>query len=130
MQKGWSIDKMALHTSTARLIGWLLIALSFLLAFVAIRQFVVSKNAIVTIKAATSLQTGGIYGITRNPMYLSLVLFYSGIGIFFGNWWTFLFFPFLIAVVRWYVIRKEEHYLQNNFGTDYEAYRKKVRRWI
>jgi len=124
------LNKTAFYTATARIIGWLLIALFFSLAFVAIWQFVVSKNAIVTIKPATSLQTGGIYGITRNPMYLSRALFHSGLGIFFGNWWTFLLFPFLIAVVRWYVIRKEEHYLENNFGTDYEAYRKKVRRWI
>ena len=130
MQKVWPIDKTELYTVSARVIGWLLLALYGLLAFVSIRQFVLSKNTLVTIKAATSLQTRGIYGITRNPMYLSLVLFYCGLGIFFGNWWTFILLPFLIAVVQLYVIRKEEHYLQNNFGTDYEAYRKKVRRWI
>ena len=130
MERVWPIAKTELHTASVRDIGWLLIALYVLLAFVAIRQFVVSKNTLVTVKAATSLQTGGVYGITRNPMYLSLVLFYSGLGIFFGNWWTFILLPFLITVIQWYVIRKEEHYLESSFGADYEAYRKRVRRWI
>lgn len=124
------LNRLWLRTPAMHVIGWLLVALYFVFAFCAIRQFIISKNTIVTIKPATSLQTTGIYAFTRNPMYLSLVLLYSGIGILYGNYWTFFLLPLLIVVVELYVIQKEEKYLRKAFGEQYDAYRKKVRRWI
>jgi protein-S-isoprenylcysteine O-methyltransferase Ste14 len=47
-----------------------------------------------------------------------------------GNWWAFIFIPLIIIIVQSYVIRGEENYLQRAFGEEYNAYRKKVRRWI
>lgn len=130
LQKIWPIDERPLHATMAYVLGWVLIALYFLLAFAAIRQFVVSKNTLVPIKPATSLQTTGIYAFTRNPMYLSLSLLYIGIAIFFGNWWTLLLLPLLVMVLQLYVIRKEEQYLHHAFGEQYDDYKRMVRRWI
>jgi protein-S-isoprenylcysteine O-methyltransferase Ste14 len=130
LQKRWPLNRGWLDTSLAQAAGWLLVALYLILAFISIRQFVVSKNTIVTIKPATSLQTNGIYAFTRNPMYLSLLFLYSGLAVFFGNWWTFMMLPFLVISIQWYVIRKEEEYLHHAFGTQFEAYKRKVRRWI
>jgi protein-S-isoprenylcysteine O-methyltransferase Ste14 len=130
LQKLWPLKRGWLNTTQAQGIGWLLIALCFLLVFIAIRQFVISKNTVVTIKPATSLQTTGIYTFTRNPMYLGLLLLYSGIAFFYGNWWTFFLLSLLIMIIQLYVIRREEKYLHNAFGTQYNAYKKKVRRWI
>jgi protein-S-isoprenylcysteine O-methyltransferase Ste14 len=124
LKRGW------FDTTFAHIMGGLLLTLYFILAFMSIRQFLISKNTIVTIKPARSLQTTGIYAFTRNPMYLSLFLLYSGIAIFSGNWWTFLMLPFIIMVVEVYVIRKEERYLHDAFGAEYDAYKRKVRRWI
>jgi protein-S-isoprenylcysteine O-methyltransferase Ste14 len=96
----------------------------------ALIKFAQSKNTLVTIKPANSLQTRGIYSVTRNPMYMGLLILYCGIAMFEGNWWTIIFIPVIIIIVQAYVIRGEENYLQRAFGEEYFAYRKKVRRWI
>ena len=130
LQKAFSLNTNWLDTTAARITGWLLIVLYFVLVIPAIRRFVLSKNTLVTIKPANSLQTSGIYSFTRNPMYLSLLLLYSGLAILLGNWWTFILLPFLIIVVQLYVIKREENYLRHAFGEQYEVYMKRVRRWI
>ncbi len=83
-----------------------------------------------TVKPATSLQTNGIYSYTRNPMYVTLLLIYLGLALQFGNWWTLILAPFLIAFITYRVIRPEERYLTRAFGEEYMNYQKRVRRWI
>ena len=130
LQKISPLERSWLDTQMADIIGWVLIALNFILAFPAIWRFIVSKNTLVPIRPANSLQTTGIYSLTRNPMYLGLLLLYCGIAVFKGNWWTFILIPFLIMFIQLYVIKKEENYLQRAFGDEYFAYKKKARRWI
>lgn len=130
LQKLWPLGNRWLHTIQANIIGWLLIAFCLLFVVAALRRFIITKNTLVTIKPATSLQTEGIYAYSRNPMYLSLLLLYTGLAFFFGNWWTFFLIPLLITIIQQYVIRKEEQYLLIAFGEQYYVYKKKVRRWI
>src|SRR5215213_1990241 len=111
LQTTWPLDQSRLNTKAAHIIGWILIGFYFLFAIPAIRRFVVSKNTLVTIKPANSLQTSGIYSFSRNPMYLSLLFLYSGLAVFFGNWWTFILIPLLVILIQMYVIKREEKYL-------------------
>jgi len=85
---------------------------------------------LITIKPATSLQTTGIYSISRNPMYVGLMNLYIGLSFIIGNWWNFILFPALILFIQIVVIRKEEKYLEREFGTLFLQYKQKVRRWI
>lgn len=124
IKTGW------LHTIPAHIIGLFLIMLYVVLAFASIGRFVKTKNTIITVKPATSLQTTAIYSFSRNPMYLSLVLLYCGLAVFIGNWWTLILLPLLIIIIEQYVIRKEEEYLSDAFGEEYNAYCRQVRRWI
>jgi protein-S-isoprenylcysteine O-methyltransferase Ste14 len=130
LQKISPFDNKWLKTTAATITGWTLIALGILLCLPALRQFKVSKNTLITIKPANSLQTTSIYSFSRNPMYLSLLLLYCGIAILKGNWWTLVLIPLLVAVIQIYVIKKEENYLQNAFGDEYNTYKKRVRRWM
>ena len=63
-------------------------------------------------------------------MYLGLMFIYLGMAFIFGNWWTLFLIPVLIGLIYYFVIRREESYLQRAFGNDYIEYTKKVRRWI
>jgi protein-S-isoprenylcysteine O-methyltransferase Ste14 len=119
-----------LRPSKNHIIAAILLVLWLLLAVAAVRQFALSKNTLMTIRPATSLQTSGIYAFSRNPMYLSLLLLYSGLAIFFGNWWTVMLLPLLIITVQFYVINREERYLHAAFGDAYAACQRRVRRWI
>jgi len=117
-------------TTASKGIGILIIVVGLVFSFPALRQFLKTKNTVITIKAAHSLQTSGIYNISRNPMYVSLLLIYSGLSFILGNWWNLILLPVLILVVQEYVIKREEKYLDRRFGQSYLEYKTKVRRWI
>jgi protein-S-isoprenylcysteine O-methyltransferase Ste14 len=130
VQHTWPLSTAFFHTQTATITGIIFVIATVLVNLTAIRQFVRSKNTIVTIKPAHSLQTTGIYSRIRNPMYLGLVLLYTGLAFLTGNWWTLILLPFVVVVVNYFMIRPEEKYLERRFGQSYLEYRSKVRRWI
>lgn len=78
----------------------------------------------------STLVTGGVYRLSRNPMYTGLAVFYLGLVLVFGSWWPLLLWPLVIVAVWRLVIRPEERYLSERFGADYTAYRSSVRRWL
>lgn len=130
IQKKAPINDTMFHLKIIKGIGILLqvVALCFLIP--SLTKFFKTKNTIVLIKPATSLQTNGVYGISRNPMYVGLVLVYLGVACFIGNWWHIILFPLLIFIVQSYIIKSEENYLQRAFGDKFLQYKKQVRRWL
>jgi protein-S-isoprenylcysteine O-methyltransferase Ste14 len=130
IQKKVPINDSLFHRQVTKIVGvgLLIIALFFLLR--SLRQFVLSKNTLVTIMPTHSLQTNGIYSITRNPMYLGLAIVYLGISCLIGNWWNIILFPFLLLIIQQYMINREEKYLERRFGQVYLDYKSKVRRWL
>jgi protein-S-isoprenylcysteine O-methyltransferase Ste14 len=78
----------------------------------------------------TQLILSGPYRITRNPMYLGVLLI--SIGCFFAveSLW-FVVPPILFFwVINFRLIPFEEQLMKEHFGTEYEAYRQRVRRWL
>ncbi len=72
----------------------------------------------------------GVYRFSRNPIYLSFVLFIVGLASAFDNFWILLMtIPFVMFLDR-YVITREERYLNKKFGKEYHSYANKVRRWL
>ncbi len=125
------IDKHIFNTTWTQVTGTTLIVIAFGVFLIrSLWQFFRTRNTIITALPANSLQTSGIYSLTRNPMYLGLVLLYTGIACFAGNWWNFILLPVLIIIIQQYIIRREEQYLSRKFGQQFTNYKKKVRRWI
>lgn len=81
-------------------------------------------------KPSSALVTGGVYRVTRNPMYLGMALLYLGLALAAGSLGALALLPPLLLVVRYGVIAREERYLEALFGEDYRAYRRRVRRWL
>ncbi len=129
-QRYFPMGNQFIYGITANILGTIGIMAGLLLVIPAIYQFIRTKNTLITVKPAHSLQHSGIYRFSRNPMYLGLLLLYVGLAFLIGNWWTLLFVPLLIVIVTYFVIRPEEKYLGRAFGESYRAYRRKVRRWI
>ena len=77
-----------------------------------------------------ALVTDGPYRLTRNPGYLGMALAYAGIAIASNAPWALVALPAAIAVIDRGVIAREERYLTRKFGTPYEDYKRRVRRWI
>jgi protein-S-isoprenylcysteine O-methyltransferase Ste14 len=130
LQKAFPLSVLFFKTQTASILGCIFVAFSLAFALPALLKFLKSRNTLITVKPANSLQTDGIYAITRNPMYLGLLLLYAGIAFLTGNWWTFILIPIVIIIITGYVIKREEKYLHDAFGPDFTAYKIKVRRWI
>jgi len=130
LQKLLPLSTSFFKTQIATVLGYLFVAFSVIFSLPAIVKFIRSKNTLITIKPASSLQTGGVYAITRNPMYLGLLFLYTGIAFLGGNWWTFILIPMVVMIITTYVIWREEKYLLGAFGQDYTSYKIKVRRWI
>jgi protein-S-isoprenylcysteine O-methyltransferase Ste14 len=90
------------------------------------------RNAGTTVKPlleSTALVTDGVFGWTRNPMYLGFVFLLAGLWLFLGSLSPALIvFAFGPLVDRLYV-RPEEARLGRAF-TGYAAYRARVRRWL
>jgi protein-S-isoprenylcysteine O-methyltransferase Ste14 len=130
IQKRFPIDDRWFRLQLVTIAGFLLLVIAAFFLFKSLRQFFQTKNTVILIKPASSLQTTGIYSMTRNPMYVGLAIVYLAITCFVGNWWNIILFPVLILIVQEYIIRREEKYLEIEFGEAYEQYKRKVRRWL
>jgi|ERR1035437_641425 protein-S-isoprenylcysteine O-methyltransferase Ste14 len=124
------VNDSMFHLQITKLAGILFIAISFFFLVTGLRSFIQSKNTLVLIKPASSLQTTGIFSITRNPMYCGLSILYFAITCLIGNWWNIILFPFLVLIIQEYVIKREEKYLERAFGEEYLNYKNRVRRWL
>lgn len=83
------------------------------------------------IDGATTLATDGIYGLTRNPMYVGLVLLSIAWALRLGTVAGMVAgTTFLIVALTYLQIRPEERALSAKFGDSYDQYKSRVRRWI
>ena len=130
IQKAAPLSALFFDTNLASVLGVLFSMTGVFITLPALVKFFKTKNTLITFKSANSLQTTGIYSITRNPMYLGLLTIYIGIAFFEGNWWTIMLIPFVILMITYLVILKEERYLERAFGDSYVDYKQRVRRWV
>lgn len=79
---------------------------------------------------ATRLVVTGLYRFTRNPMYLGLLLILSGIAIWLGSPVNGAILIAFVGYITAFQIAPEEARLSELFGSDYECYRARVRRWL
>ncbi len=76
------------------------------------------------------IETRGPFQITRNPMYLQMVLICVGVAIIMMNWWLVMLTPVVGWLLQRYAILPEEAYLERKFGQEYLDYQRRVRRWL
>jgi protein-S-isoprenylcysteine O-methyltransferase Ste14 len=81
-------------------------------------------------QAPTAIVTGGPFTFTRNPGYLAMALVYSGISLAANRRWPLVALPAVLAAVDRGVVRREEAYLAERFGAEYEDYCAHVPRWL
>lgn len=80
---------------------------------------------------ASRLVTDGVYLVSRNPMYLAMLLGLVAWGLWLGQAVALLLGPvFFVAYLNRRQIVPEERALAATFGDEYERYRRTVRRWL
>jgi protein-S-isoprenylcysteine O-methyltransferase Ste14 len=112
-------------------IGALIFVLGMIGPVIAITQFrSVGTEVSPTSETNAKLVIAGIYRFTRNPMYLGLTIASLGIAVFFGRPLMFLTPLFVFAITNWIFIPFEEAKMRRQFGAEFDAYTKRVRRWM
>jgi protein-S-isoprenylcysteine O-methyltransferase Ste14 len=117
-----------LHLALTMAVG----AFALTFGWTGIRAFRRARTTInpVQIDQASRVVTGGIYGITRNPMYVGLTGLLT-------MWAVHLAVPLAMigpvsfaVFIHFFQILPEERVMSARFGGEYEAYRRSVRRWL
>ncbi|GGY46348.1 methyltransferase family protein [Parvularcula lutaonensis] len=106
--------------------------LGLALGLVAIAQFLHRKTTVHPMhpEEASALVTGGIYRLTRNPMYVCMLLILLAAVLHFGNWLGLVPVTVFVLVIQLTQILPEERALADKFGDDYRAYKARVPRWL
>jgi protein-S-isoprenylcysteine O-methyltransferase Ste14 len=112
------------------LIGIIFLASGMILNLIADKAFHQVDTTVKPFQESSSLVTSGVFQISRNPMYLGMVLILTGIAVLLRSLSPFLVIvPFAILIDR-SCIHVEEQMLAEKFGTMWEAYKAKTRRWL
>ena len=110
--------------------GFALLAAGVLMALSCMGLFLLSRTTIIPHRTASKMVTQGPYRLTRNPMYLSLVLVFLGVAGILSQLWPLILLPLPVLVMHRLVIPYEEARMRDAFGESFEAYCGRVGRWL
>ena len=78
----------------------------------------------------SAVVSNGIFRVTRNPMYLGLLLVLLGVAVFLWSLPALVGPLAFVAYIWGFQIVPEERVLERKFGTEYVEYKRRVRRWL
>ncbi len=110
--------------------GLFFMFLSIIIIFLAIKQFTNIEEDPNPTTSSKNIIAVGIYNWTRNPMYLGLIFFQFGLGLVLKFEIISAFSLLTFIIFNYFVVKREEEYLERKFGDIYLVYKKKVRRWL
>jgi protein-S-isoprenylcysteine O-methyltransferase Ste14 len=111
-------------------LGLAVIGLSLILFAWTVRTFLAAKTTLDHRKPTTALISSGPFRFSRNPIYVSMTMFGLGVGVLLDNLWIVLLMLPAVLMIRFFVISKEEAFMESKFGADYLRYKSSVRRWL
>ena len=109
------------------IIGFVLSIILFFTGFNIFKSY--NENPVPSSTSNRLIKTG-VFAYTRNPIYLSFVLFHFSMFLIFEN---VIYFLTSIGLAFWihnFVIKAEEAYLIKTFSDEYKRYMNAVSRWI
>ena len=110
--------------------GVVLIVLGFVFVLWSAFLFGKAGTPIRPFQESKQLVRGGMYRVTRNPMYLGLSIMLVGVAIVLGSVSPFIPIPLFVCLIHNLFIVQEELMLEEHFGDDYIEYKLSVRRWL
>jgi protein-S-isoprenylcysteine O-methyltransferase Ste14 len=123
-------DPVSLPAAPARLVGWMLVLVFAGWNGWTLWIMYVNRTAVLPGGATRTVLDRGPFRLSRNPLYLGLIVVDLAIALLWPSVWALLLAVLGIALLRWGAIIPEERYLAAKFGAEYDAYCRKVRRWL
>jgi protein-S-isoprenylcysteine O-methyltransferase Ste14 len=113
-----------------RSLGGVFVVIGIGIVLVARSKMAKAETNIEPWKPTTAILSDGIYGVSRNPVYVAMIVVYLGVVFLFNSLTILLPLILVLLVMHYGVILREERYLEEKFGKEYLSYKKKVRRWV
>jgi len=110
-------------------LGGALVVAGLGLAVAAALEFRRARTTIMPHEEPSAIVTSGIYGFSRNPIYLGDALILTGLGLRWDSVLALVLVPVFVAVITARFIAPEEGRLRARFGAEFEAWAARVRRW-
>lgn len=112
------------------LLGVVILLLAWVIIYFAKREFKRhAEESRPGVPTKAIIETG-IFRYSRNPMYVGVALLPVAFGLIFDSVWVAASAVISIILFHLILILPEEQYLEKKFGTEYEAYKRGVRRWF
>jgi protein-S-isoprenylcysteine O-methyltransferase Ste14 len=130
---GWLFPVALFPDSLAllpRIVGGVVIVGAVALVILAEREFRRAGTPALPTAPTRAIVSSGVFGFTRNPMYLGFTAALIGVALAANSLWFLIAVPFAVFAVTKLAIEREERYLSRKFGEEYRAYRARVRRWL
>ena len=124
--------RVGLDVHMAQSLGGSIAFCGFAIDVYCLVNFIIRKTSASPLKPekATSIISTGFYRVSRNPMYLGMVIVLFGWAVMLLNPLSLAGLPLFVAYIQRFQIAPEERALTQRFGDEYLAYTRKVRRWI
>lgn len=110
-------------------VGWVLLIISLELVWFAQGNMRDSWRIGIDEENKTELVTSGFFTISRNPIFLGIMIANIGLFLVLPNAFTLLILALSLVSINTQ-IRLEEEFLLKEFGEQYTIYKKSVNRWI
>jgi protein-S-isoprenylcysteine O-methyltransferase Ste14 len=110
-------------------IGYGLLHLSFITIFIAQRNMANEWRIGIDNENKVNLITTGLFGVSRNPIFLGVIIVFIGLFLIIPNVVTAVVLVSGIIVIQ-VQVRLEEEFLIASLGDEYKEYMAKVKRWL
>ncbi len=107
-----------------------IVALGVLIRMMVIGYFEVVRDGDKKTAHADELFTRGMFGISRNSLYLGNLTIYTGVFLLHGTWPVFMAGVAIFLFIYYAIIFSEEAFLADKFGESFTAYCKHVPRLL
>ncbi len=108
--------------------GVVLMAVGLLIA--AVRTFRAAGTPVPGNRPTTTIVRTGPYRFSRNPIYLAFSSLQVGIAFWVSSLWLLITLVPALALMSFWVIPREERYLEARFPSEYLPYKSSVPRWL
>jgi len=128
----WAINHWSSFGQVEFALPMLIAAAGLAVILMAGLNFKAAKTTVNPLKPyqASSLVIVGVYKISRNPMYLGLLIILSAWALYLGNVISIAVLPVFVLYITTFQIKPEEEALLEIFGDEFEQFCSSVRRWV
>jgi protein-S-isoprenylcysteine O-methyltransferase Ste14 len=127
----WSGIVAPATTGAPQVAGMIMVTIGTAIALWCVFTFVfIGKGTPAPFDPPRKLVIRGPYCFVRNPMYIGAGITLVGAALYYESLSIFIYTALFFLITHLFVVLYEEPTLRRTFGDKYEAYFRRVRRWI